>query len=263
MEYIGYGAAAMVGVSLGLIGGGGSILTIPLLVYLFGIDPLPATVYSLFIVGATSLVSAVAKYHAGLVNTRIMLVFGIPAIAAIFLARLWLLPAIPATVAMIGNFELTKARLLMLVFAALMIIAAVIMMTRKDLPSASKQSGFNYKAIVLQGTGTGLLTGLLGAGGGFIIIPALVMFTKLNMKQAVGTSLAIITINSLAGFAISMGEYAMDWKLLITITALAIAGGFAGNALSNRIAGGKLKKGFAWFVLATAAFIIVNELKAN
>lgn len=259
-ELIGYGAAAVAGVCLGLIGGGGSILTVPLLVYLFGIEPLTATTYSLFIVGITSLVSAAVKYRDRLVNTRIVLVFGIPAIIAIFLTRLWLLPAIPGTIITVGDWVITKARMLMLLFAALMIVVSVKMLTKKAASQSAAPTGLNYSALMLQGAGTGVLTGLLGAGGGFIIIPALIMFTKLSMKQAIGTSLGIITINSLAGFAGSIGHYKIDWPTLLIITGLAIAGSFAGNFISYRINGDGLKKAFGWFVLATAAFIIVKEL---
>lgn len=260
MEIIGYGAAALAGICLGLIGGGGSILTVPLLVYLFGIEPLTATTYSLFIVGSTSLVATVAKYRSGLVNTSIVLLFGAPAVIVIFLTRLWLLPALPDTIATIGGFVLTKANMLLLLFALLMILAALKMLTQSDKLPDNVQRPLNYPLLLLQGAGTGLLTGLLGAGGGFIIIPALIMFTKLDMKQAIGTSLGIITINSIAGFAGSIGHYNIHWPMLLTITALAIAGSFAGNYLGQRIDGQKLKKAFGWFVLATAAFIIIKEM---
>jgi uncharacterized membrane protein YfcA len=258
MEWIGYAVAILVGISLGMIGGGGSILTIPLLVYFFGIEPVPATAYSLFIVGTASLVSVASKYRNGLVNNRVAWIFGVPAIGAIYLTRALLLPAIPDTIAVIGNLIVTRSKFLMLLFSMLMIVAAVSMIKKSEWTTQSHQ--INYILILLLGLGTGIVTGLLGAGGGFIIIPALVLFAKLDMKKAVGTSLAIIAINSMAGFISSIGQYTLNWKLLLTITGLSIAGAFAGDRLSRMIEGQKLKKGFGWFVLGISICILLVEL---
>jgi uncharacterized protein len=264
MEIIGYIASVFIGISLGLIGGGGSILTVPVLVYLFGVDPVLATAYSLFIVGATSLVGAFPKYKQGTVNLKTALIFGAPAIAAVYATRAFLVPLIPAEVFTIGSFTVTKSILMMILFAVLMVFASISMIREKKQTNGnSNENGeqkFNYPMILLEGAVVGLLTGLVGAGGGFLIIPALVLFSKLPMKQAVGTSLLIIAAKSLIGFTGDLSHYQMDWKLLLIVTALAIAGIFIGNKLSHKIPGEKLKKGFGWFVLVMGIYIIVKEL---
>lgn len=262
MEIIGYIASLFIGISLGLIGGGGSILTVPVLVYLFNVEPVAATAYSLFIVGVSSLFGAYPKYKQGLVNLKTALIFGIPSIAAVFGTRKYIVPGIPNEVFNIGDFVVTKSILLMILFAILMVFASVSMIKdkKKKTEDENGQQKFNYPMIMLEGTVVGILTGLVGAGGGFLIIPALVIFSKLPMKQAVGTSLLIIAAKSLIGFTGDLSNYAMDWKLLLTITALAIAGIFIGDSLSKKIDGNKLKKGFGWFVLVMGIYIIVKEL---
>jgi uncharacterized protein len=262
MEIIGYLASVIIGISLGLIGGGGSILTVPVLVYLFGIDPVLATAYSLFIVGFTSLVGAFPKYKQGLVNTKTAIIFGVPAIAAVFATRKFIVPAIPEDVFSIGTFTVTKPILMMLLFAVLMLFASYSMIKGKedDENGNAGEQKFNYPLILIEGAVVGILTGLVGAGGGFLIIPALVLLSKLPMKQAVGTSLLIIAAKSLIGFLGDIGHQIIDWKLLIVITVLAITGIFIGNALSKKIPGDKLKQAFGWFVLLMGVYIIVKEL---
>jgi uncharacterized membrane protein YfcA len=266
MEILGYIASVLIGISLGLIGGGGSILTVPVLVYLFGVEPVLATAYSLFIVGSTSLVGAFPKYKHGLVNIKTAIVFGIPAIAAVYATRAFIVPAIPHDIFSVGNFHFTKGILLMLLFAVLMVFASVSMIREKKNANGNENTGqikFNYPLILLEGTVVGILTGLVGAGGGFLIIPALVLFSKLPMKQAVGTSLLIIAAKSLIGFTGDLQHHELDWKLLITVTVLAIAGIFVGSTLSHKIDGNRLKKWFGWFVLIMGIYIIVKELFFN
>ena len=263
MEIIGYLASLIIGISLGLIGGGGSILTVPVLVYLFGVNPVLATAYSLFIVGSTSLVGTIPKYKQGLVNLKTAIIFGVPAIAAVFATRKFIIPAIPDVVFSIGEFDFTKSLLMMLVFAVLMVVASVSMIQEKKNNKAGDvvvEQKFNYPLIFAEGIIVGMLTGLVGAGGGFLIIPALVLLSKLPMKQAVGTSLLIIAAKSLIGFTGDLGNYEMDWKLLIFVTAIAIAGIFVGNWLSHKVSSEKLKKGFGWFVLVMGIYIIIREL---
>lgn len=263
MVIAGYLASALIGLSLGLIGGGGSILTVPVLVYLFGVDPIVATAYSLFIVGATSLVGTVPKYREHLVNLKTAVIFGIPSIAAVYATRAWLVPLIPDPIATFGDFVLTKAMLIMALFAILMVFASLSMIRGKEETNETANTGpqrFNYPVILLEGAVVGVLTGLVGAGGGFLIIPALVVFSKLPMKQAVGTSLLIIAAKSLFGFLGDLTHYNLDWLLLGTITVLAILGIFLGNRLSRYIHGNKLKKAFGWFVLAMGVYILVKEL---
>lgn len=260
MILAGYLAAALIGLSLGLIGGGGSILTVPVLVYIFGIDAVTATAYSLFIVGATSLVGTFPKYKEGLVDLKTALIFGAPSIAAVYLTRAYLVPFIPETVLSLGDFELSKRLLLMGLFALLMVFASMSMIRDKK-PAQTKagKQAFQYGLILLEGALVGLITGLVGAGGGFLIIPALVLFTGLPMKKAVGTSLLIIAAKSLIGFTGDLGNLKPDWQLLLIVTAIAIVGVLAGNRLARIIDGDKLKKGFGWFVLAMGIYILVKE----
>jgi uncharacterized membrane protein YfcA len=265
MEIFGYISSIIIGISLGLIGGGGSILTVPVLVYLFGVEPMLATAYSLFIVGASSLVGAFPKYKQGLISIKTAVVFGVPSIAAVFATRKLIVPAIPSEVFSIGDFVVTKSILMMMLFAILMVAASISMIREKKSNGGEQEESeqkFNYPLIMIEGVVVGVLTGLVGAGGGFLIIPALVMLSKLPMKKAVGTSLLIIAAKSLIGFTgdLSTNAANMDWMLLGSVTALAIGGIFVGNILSKKIDGNKLKKGFGWFVLVMGVYIIINEL---
>jgi uncharacterized membrane protein YfcA len=247
---------------LGLIGGGGSILTVPVLVYLFHVDPVQATAYSLFIVGASSLVGAWPKYKQGFVNLKTAIIFGIPSIAAVFATRKFIVPAIPNELGEFAGIAITKSLLMMMLFAVLMVAASFSMIRSKKNKETELEGEqkFNYPLILLEGALVGILTGLVGAGGGFLIIPALVMLSKLPMKQAVGTSLLIIAAKSLIGFTGDLGNRTMDWTLLLTVTALAIAGIFIGDKLSKRIDGNKLKTGFGWFILVMGLYIIAQQL---
>lgn len=262
MEIIGFVASILIGVALGLIGGGGSILTVPVLVYLFKIDAVLATAYSLFIVGLTSAVGSVSYFNKGLVNIKTAIVFGIPSIIAVFATRAYIVPAIPKEVFSVGTFVVTKSILMMILFALLM-IAASYSMIKRDKPKVSTaedvEQKFNYPLILMEGAVVGVLTGLVGAGGGFLIIPALVVLSKLPMKEAVGTSLVIIAAKSLIGFFGEGGETAIDWLFLMKISAFAIVGIFIGTALSKKIDGAKLKPAFGWFVLVMGIYIIVKE----
>ena len=262
MHYLGYFSSILIGVSLGLIGGGGSILTLPVLVYLFSVDAVAATAYSLFIVGLTSVVGSLNYFRNGLVNVKTALVFGIPSIIAVFLTRAYIVPAIPKIILTSGSFILTKSILMMLLFAILMIVASYSMI-KKDKTPVDDVSGprvFNYPLIILEGGIVGILTGMVGAGGGFLIIPALVILSKLPMKEAIGTSLVIIAAKSLIGFFGENSETPIDWSLLSTVTSLAIVGIFIGMALSKKIDGEKLKPAFGWFVLMMGIYIIVKEM---
>lgn len=262
MEFAGYLASLVIGLSLGLIGGGGSILTVPVLVYLFRIPPVMATAYSLFIVGSTSLIGVLPKYKQGQINIKTAIVFGIPSIFVVFVTRKFLLPLIPDNLIHLGSFLLTKNTLLMLLFALLMLFASISMIrkNRHYNDYEYQQQTFNYPLIFAEGAVVGLLTGLVGAGGGFLIIPALVLLSKLPMKQAIGTSLAIIAAKSLIGFTGDASNYEMNWSLLLFISALAVAGFFLGNWINKKISGERLKKGFGWFVLLMGLYIIAREL---
>ena len=207
MEIVGYCMAAMIGISLGLIGGGGSILTVPILVYVMGISPLLATSYSLFIVGSTSLVGAFNNYRKGLVKVKIALLFGISSITTVFLTRKFVIPAIPKRILAVGDFVLSENVLTMILFAVLMLAASIAMIRdgnkklgKETVPVIDTTKEINLPKLLLYGIAIGFATGLLGAGGGFLLIPTLVLIVGISMKEAVGTSLLIIALNSLIGF---------------------------------------------------------------
>ena len=265
MEIIGYIASVFIGISLGLIGGGGSILTVPVLVYLFGESAELSTAYSLFIVGTTALVGGIRNATMGNVNYKTAVVFTIPAFIAVYLTRAYLVPAIPQNIFTVGTFTLTKDIAIMVFFALVMLAASVSMIRNKREEKDEEgetEPVFNVPAIVAEGAVVGVLTGIVGAGGGFLIIPALVLFAKLPMKKAVGTSLLIIAAKSLIGFIgdVQRPDLIIDWTLLLTVTAIAVAGIFVGIYATKFIDGEKLKKGFGWFVLIMAVYIILKQL---
>lgn len=259
MEFTGYFASILIGISLGLIGGGGSILTVPVLVYLFTIDTVLATTYSLFIVGSTSLVGSVSYFKKGFIDLKTALLFGIPSIIAVFFTRHYILPAIPEHLTNIGSFELSRSILLMLLFAVLMIVASYSMIKKDKNEHFANQQTSNNFWVMAQGLMVGVVTGLIGAGGGFLIIPALVNLLKIPIKTAIGTSLIIIAVNSLMGFGFSLGHYPIQWTFLLTVTLIAIVGIFIGTYLSTKIEGKKLKPAFGWFVLVMGIYILIKE----
>jgi len=262
MEIFGYIASVFIGISLGLIGGGGSILTVPVLVYLFGIDAFLATEYSFFIVGISSLVGSFSYFKKGLVDFKTAFIFGVPSIVSIFLTRNFLLPLIPGEVFRMGNFIVTKDIFLLLLFAGLMITASYKMIRKRvglKIETIASENN-NTPLAVAEGSVVGILTGLVGAGGGFIIIPALVNLLKTPMKVAIGTSLIIISLNSLIGFFSSSNHIRIDWNLLGRISAIAFVGIIIGAQLSKKIDGKKLKPVFGWFILVMGIYIIIKEL---
>lgn len=261
MEIAGYLASLLIGVSLGLIGGGGSILTVPVMVFLFGMQPLVATSYSLFIVGSTSLVGAFNNLKKGLVDIRAAALFGTSSIVTVFLTRKLLVPMIPEKLFTIGGVTITESILTMILFAVLMLLASISMIRGRKQASEEETKEGRSKVFILLGYGLaiGLITGLLGAGGGFLLIPALVFLLKLPMKNAIGTSLMIIALNSLIGFAGDLGHFAINWFFLFKVTAIAIAGIFVGGLLGKRFSGDRLRIGFGWFVLIMGIYILLRE----
>ncbi|MDM7923354.1 MAG: sulfite exporter TauE/SafE family protein [Pyrinomonadaceae bacterium] len=264
MEILAYIFAAAIGISLGLIGAGGSILTVPVLVYLAGVDPVLATAYSLFVVGTTAFVGGIQNAFRKLVDLKTGILFGIPSIAAVYVTRAWIMPAIPGEFG-IGGMLVSKGTALLLLFAGLM-VATSVSMIRGGRPAADLEEvgshvhSHHFGLVLLEGVGVGVLTGLVGAGGGFLIIPALVLLAGLEMKTAVGTSLFIIAMKSLIGFTgdLSAGVL-VDWPFLLIFTASSVAGIFAGSHLTKFVDGYKLKKAFGWFVLVMGIYMIVRE----
>lgn len=259
MEIAGYIASLLIGVSLGLIGGGGSILTVPVLVYLFAISPTIAISYSLFIVGFTSLVGAYNYHRKGLVNFKTVLLFGSSSVTTVFMARRFIIPFLPDVFFRLGSFVVTHSLFVMVVFAILMMAASLSMIKARK-PNVENYTDKNSAIVLVYGVLIGLVTGFLGAGGGFLLIPALVILLKLPMKQAIGTSLLIIALNSLIGFLGDIGRHPIDWKFLAIISIIAITGIFFGGYFNQKINSDQLRKGFGWFVLFTGIYIIVKEI---
>ncbi len=255
----GFAATILAGATMGLMGGGGSILTVPILVYLLEIPPILATGYSLFVVGLSALVGSVNYFKLGLVNLKAGTIFAVPAFVGVFLARKYLVPALPVEIFNLGNLVVGRDLIVMGVFATVMILASVSMIRGG---SESEQEGeleFNYPLIALEGLIVGAVTGFVGAGGGFLIIPALVVLAKLPMKQAVGTSLMIIAVKSLFGFLGDLGNQSIDWGFLALFCLLSIIGIYLGTYLSRFVSSAKLKPGFGWFVLIMGLFILAKE----
>lgn len=263
MEIAGYLAAAFIGISLGLVGGGGSILTVPVLVYLFSLSPVIATSYSLFIVGSTSLVGAYSNYKKNQVVVKAALLFGSSSMITVFLTRKFIIPNIPGHIFSIGDFVFTHNLLTMLLFAVLMLVASLSMILHRksNVSAPGQEARHNHPGILLLfGVGIGIITGLLGAGGGFMLIPALVVLLHMPMRKAVGTSLLIIALNSLIGFLGDLTHYQINWPFLLPITAIAIAGIFIGMAIGKKARPHHLKKWFGIFVLIIGIAIMIKEI---
>jgi uncharacterized membrane protein YfcA len=218
-----------------------------------------ASAYSLFIVGTTSLIGAIPKHREQLLDIRTGILFGLPSIVSIFITRKWIVPALPDVIFQVDDFILTKRALILGLFAILMILASIFMIRKKH-EVENEEHQFRIVLVILEGLLIGFLTGLVGAGGGFLIIPALVLLTGLKFKKAVGTSLFIIAINSLIGFTGDVLNYTIPWGFLLTLTALAIVGILIGNVISRTVSAQRLRTAFGWFVLLTGVWILIKEL---
>lgn len=261
MDVLGYVGALLIGLVLGLIGGGGSILTVPILVYALSLNPVVATAYSLFVVGTTALVGAVRNIFKGMVDFKTAIIFAIPAFIAVYLTRAYLIPAIPVQLFSVGTFIVSKNLAIMLFFAIIMLVASISMIRNKrNEHHDDKEVSYNYPLIVLEGSVVGVLTGIVGAGGGFLIIPALVLLARLPMKKAVATSLLIIAIKSLIGFIGDVQNLDIDWLFLLSFTSVSVVGIFIGIWLNKFIDGKRLKTAFGWFVLIMGIYIIYKEV---
>ncbi len=259
-DVLGYVAALFIGISLGLIGGGGSILTVPVMVYLIGIEPVLATAYSLFVVGSTALVGAWTNIKKKLIHYKAAVAFSIPSFIAVFATRMWIVPSIPETIIETETFMLSKGSALLIFFAIVMLTSAYSMIRNSRIEElAFSAEDFKYGKIALEGTAVGVITGLVGAGGGFLIIPALVLLTKIPMKMAVGTSLLIIAVKSLIGFLGDVTHQPVEWPFLLGFTTVTIIGVLLGGKLSDRFNGRQLKIGFAYLVVIMAAYILLKE----
>lgn len=258
MEILGYLGALCIGLVLGLTGGGGSILTVPILVYLMSINPVTATAYSLFIVGTTSTFGAIQNYRKNLVDLKNGFIFAIPSFIAVYLTRKYIVPEIPKII-LESPILITKDTFLMLFFAVIMIFGALSVLKKKSQENPNEEKR-NLIFIGIQTFIIGIIIGLVGAGGGFLIIPSLILFAKLPMRKAVGTSLFIIAMNSLVGFMGDVQNLVIDWMFLATFTAISVVGIFIGMYLTKYTNESQLKKIFAYFVLLMACIILLKEI---
>lgn len=245
MSPIGLVLSLGIGISLGFFGGGGSILTVPLLVYVFGQGPKQAIASSLLIVAAASAAALLRHWRAGNVEPRTALLFGAGGMAGAHVGG-------RAAAAIDGG-------LLLLLFAVMMVLTALAMWRGRRASSADIPDERSPARLVGQGIGVGLLTGLIGAGGGFLIVPALALWAGLPMAAAIGTSLFIIILNTLAGFAGYVGHVDVDYALIAGVAACAIVGSYLGSLLALRIDPSSLRRAFSGFVLVMAVGILARE----
>jgi uncharacterized protein len=264
MEIIGYGCALLVGISLGVFGSGGSILTVPILVYLLQVNPVEATGYSLFVVGVTSSIGCATYIRKKLADIRIAFIFAVPSIASVFLMRNYVMPLMPGTVISLDHFKLSKEVLIMVLYAILMVVVAYSMIRQSGIqaPAEKNKQPVHYPGLFAIGFLSGILTGVFGVGGGFIIVPALVLLARVPIRMSVGTSLLIIAFNSLSGFGVEIlaKHEIMNYHVLLLFTLLAITGLFIGFPLSLKLYPAQMKRIFGWFILVMATGILIKEI---
>lgn len=261
IQLLGYLSAFFIGLILGILGGGGSILTVPVLVYIFSLNPVTASAYSLFVVGISGLGGVIRNINKHIIDYKVGIVYAFPSLIAVYITRKFLIPQLPELLFSIGNFQLSRDLGLMLFFAIIMIYVAITMIRQKVVVSSDQQiTSLTIPILAVQGFIVGILTGIIGAGGGFLIIPALVFLAKLSMKRAVATSLFIISIKSLIGFIGDIENIQIDWSFLLFFTSTSVLGLLFGIFISKFINDKKLKRMFGWFVLLMGIFIIIVEL---
>ena len=237
--------SSLIGVSLGVLGGGGSILTVPILVYVAGMEPKEAIAASLFVVGVTSAAGAVSHARAGRVRWRTGLLFGTAGVVGAFLGG-----------TLGGHLEGT---LLLVAFALMMVATSVAMIRGRKVDTSKRHAELPVFRVLLDGLVVGLVTGLVGAGGGFLVVPALALLGGLPMAVAVGTSLLVIAMKSLGGLAGYLSSVHLDWSLVIAVTVAAVVGSVVGGRLAGRIPEEALRKGFGWFVLVMGSFVLIQQ----
>ena len=260
LEIFGWISAMVAGIVMGLLGGGGSTIAVPVLVFLLGVSPVNATAYSLFIVGCAATIGTWGSMKRGQVDFKTGMTFAIPSLFAVYVVQRWGIPAIPEHWNAWGHI-MSRDSLIMLVFSILMLGAAHSMIRESSAPLGASKNKLALWFVPLEGLVVGALTGLVGAGGGFLIIPALVLFTGLNMQVAIGTSLLIISMKSFVGFfgALSNG-FPMDWTLLLSFASLTMVGTYLGTKWRKHLDSNLLKKAFGWFILVMAIGILASEL---
>jgi uncharacterized protein len=259
MELFGYASLIGVGLLLGMMGGGGSILSVPILVYLFSLDVVVASSYSLFIVGSTSMVGSALKHRDRSIDIPAALQLGVPSLLATFVTRKWIVCSIPDVLFMYGSIPITRRALLLSVFAIVVVISSLMVIRSRQSTREESTSRPNPLAVIFAGLGVGFLSGLAGVGGGFLILPALVLFGGLRFNVAVGSALPIIAMNSLVGFLGGVYSHPVNWLFLVAISMLAMFGIFVGDLFASRISANILKRIFGWSALVLGIWILVQE----
>lgn len=261
LHLFGYLGVIISGILLGLLGGGGAIIIVPIMVYLFGIAPVTATGFTFFVIAFTSLVGFYRYYRQNLVSIPTALIFGLPSVVTVFISRRLILPALPDDLFQAGNFHFTKDMGIMVLFASLMLATSVNILFAKRPADIKATDEKKYGRLIVRGLLVGLITGFVGGGGGFLIVSALVLLLGMSVKSAVGTSMIIISVNSIIGFIghISLGGD-IDWKFISVFTVLAIGGIIIGNLISGLFPESMLRKVFGWFLVVMAAYILMQEI---
>lgn len=261
IQILGYVGALAIGLILGLMGSGGSLMAVPIFTYLFHISPVTTTAYSLFVVGTSASIGTIKNFQKGLINVRLALIFGIPAFITVYGVRRYMMPALPEKWLFLDTLTLSRDKVIMLLFAFLLVTASLAMIYKRiPLVKSCRKAKCNHTILILDGILVGALTGFVGIGGGFLIIPALVFLLKMPMREAVATSLFIIAIKSLIGFLGDVGNLEINWFFLLGFTLLSIVGIVLGSYFSAFVKAEKLKIGFGWFALTMALFVICKEL---
>lgn len=250
--------AIVIGFVLGLTGAGGSILTVPVLVYVLNIIPVTATAYSLFIVGVSSFVGTLRNLRNHTINFNIAYVFAVPSLISVFLTRKYFVPYLPEIIYQTNSFSLSKDFLIMTFFAVLMLFSSISMIRGVTYNNFSERK-FNKLFLFFEGIIIGFATGFVGAGGGFLIVPTLVIFANIPIKNAISTSLLIISIKSLLGFLGDIGNVIINWEFLICFSLVSVIGIIIGIWLSSFINGNNLKRLFGYFILIMSITIILKE----
>lgn len=262
MEIIGLILTIFIGLLVGLFGGGGSILTVPVLVYLFAIPATLSTTYSLALVSITSLIAATPHVLQKKLSFKKILQFGIPSMLSLYTVRAYILPSIPATFTLLG-FEIEKNLFMMLFFSVLMLTSGFFMIKQKKNNPDCFDCPYNHFVLMIAGLFEGIITGIVGAGGGFIIVPVLMIFGKLSLKQAVANSLFIIGVKSFIGFLGSHDIVELDFYFLAKILVIALVGMYFGIRLNKKLDAKQLKPIFGYFVMIMGFIILIKELLIN
>ena len=247
-----------------MLGGGGALLSIPVLVYLFHIEPALATSYSLSLIGVTAISGAYQNIRKKLIDYNAALYYGVPSVISVYAVRRWVMPNLPKVIFTFGDFTVDKNLFILIILAAVMLVAAYKMITTPNKTEEEPEHEVNHARLAFFAVFIGAFLGLVGAGGGFLMVPALMYFANVHTKKAIGTSLLLVAVNSFIGFIGDMRSHVqIEWPFFFTFLFFSFTGVFIGNYMDNYIQGNKLKKAFGWFILITAVFIVVKELSVR